>query len=108
VTGAGALSADLVIHAVVRSTKEPVTEESVRQALISSLHRALDWEISRLVTPPVGTGAGNLSLEDSAQVMVEVLSRAMATAAYPREVCIVVDSEEDKTLFDTLITRLPQ
>lgn len=108
VTGAGGLAADLVIHAVVRSIEEPVTEGSVRQALISALQRASDWEIARLAVPPIGTGAGNLALEDSARVMIEVFAQAMATAIYPREICIVVDSEEDKAVFDALMRKLPQ
>jgi O-acetyl-ADP-ribose deacetylase (regulator of RNase III) len=108
VTDAGDLAADMVIHAVVRSIDEPVTENRVRQALMSALQRAGDWEIERIATPPIGTGAGNLSAEDAARIMVEVLSRAMATATYPREVCIVVNSEEEKALFDTYLKRVPQ
>jgi O-acetyl-ADP-ribose deacetylase (regulator of RNase III) len=108
VTDAGDLAADVVIHAVVRSMDEPVTEGRVRQALISALQRAEDWEIARIATPPIGTGAGNLPIEDAARIMVDVLSRAMSTAVYPREVCIVVDSEEDKALFDSYLKRIPQ
>ena len=108
VTDAGNLAADMVIHAVVRSREEPVTESRVRQALISALQRAGDWQIARIATPPIGTGAGNLPIEDAAKIMVEVLSLAMATATYPQEVCIVVDGEEEKVLFDSYIKRLPQ
>ena len=63
---------------------------------------------SRIATPPIGTGPGNLSIEDAARVMVDVLSMAMASAIYPQEVCIVVDSEEDKDLFDSYLKRVPQ
>jgi O-acetyl-ADP-ribose deacetylase (regulator of RNase III) len=108
VTDAGELAADMVIHAVVRSVDEPVTEDRVRQALISALQRAGDWEIARIAMPPIGTGAGNLPIEDVARVMTQVLTQAMATATYPREVCIVVDSEEDKALFDAFLKRIPQ
>lgn len=108
VTDAGELAADMVIHAVVRSSDEPVTETGVRQALVSALQRAGDWQIARVSTPPIGTGAGNLSLEEAARIMVEVLSQAMATATYPKEVSIVVNGDEEKTLFDTYLRRLPQ
>jgi len=108
VTGAGDLTAEMVIHAVVRSVKEPVTKSSVRQALISAVQRAGDWEIARIATPPIGTGAGNLSIEDSATIMVGLLSETMATATYPREVCIVVECEEDKALFDAYLRKTPQ
>ncbi len=108
VTDAGDLAADMIIHAVVRSFDEPVTEGRVRLALISALQRAGDWQIARIATPPIGTGAGNLSIEEAARIMVEVLSLAMATATYPKEVCIVVDGEEEKHLFDTYLKRVPQ
>lgn len=108
VTDAGDLNADVVIHAVVRSENEPVTVGRVRQALTSALQRAQDWELERIATPPVGTGPGNLSIEDAARVMVEVLATAMASARYPREICIVVENEEDKDLFDTYLRRVPQ
>jgi O-acetyl-ADP-ribose deacetylase (regulator of RNase III) len=108
VTDAGELAADMVIHAVVRSVAEPVTESRVRQALMSALQRAGDWQIAKITSPPVGTGAGNLPIEESARIMVDVISRAMATAAYPKEVCIVVDGEEDKAVFDACIKRVPQ
>jgi O-acetyl-ADP-ribose deacetylase (regulator of RNase III) len=108
VTDAGELAADMVIHVVVRSEEEPVSETGVRQALTSALQRAGDWEIARITSPPIGTGAGNLPLEECARIMVDVLSRAMATATYPREVCIVVDGDEEKALFDAYIKRVPQ
>ncbi len=108
VTDAGDLAADMVIHAVIRSTDEPVTEGHVRQALISVLQRAGDWQIARIATPPIGTGAGNLLIEDAARIMIDVLSQTMSTSVYPREVCIVVENEEDKALFDTYLRRHPQ
>lgn len=108
VTDAGDVESAMVIHAVVRSVTVPVTEQSVRLALISALQRAGDWQLARLVTPPLGTGAGNLSIDDSAHIMVEVLAQAMATAAYPSEVCIVLENEEDRAVFDNYLKRIPQ
>ena len=108
VTDAGDLSADMVIHAVVRSSETPVTGASVRQALISALQRASDWEIARLATPPIGTGAGNLLMEEAARIMVDVLVQAMSSTAFPRDVYVVVESEEDKALFETYLQRRNQ
>ena len=98
----------MVIHAVVRSIDEPVTEGRVRQALISALQRAGDWHIARIATPPIGTGAGNLLIEDAARIMIDVLNQEMSTSTYPHEVCIVVESEEDKSLFDTYLRKTHQ
>ncbi len=108
VTDAGELAADMIIHAVVRSVEEPVSECRVRQALTSALQRADDWRLSKITTPPIGTGAGNLPIEESARIMVDVLARAMATATYPKEVCIVVNGDEEKALFDAHLKRVPQ
>ncbi len=108
VTAAGDLSADFVVHAVISSADLPVTIQQVRQAMISALQRVGDWQLARVAIPPVGTGAGNLQLEDAAQVMVEVISESMTAATCPREVLIVVDSEEDRAVFDLHLKRLPQ
>ncbi len=108
VTGAGELPTEFVIHAVIRSVQEPVSSAGVRRALTSALQRAVDWHFARVTVPPLGTGAGNLSVEEAAQVMVDVLSQHTAVAGYPTDVAIVVETEEDKHVFDTLLRRLPQ
>ncbi len=108
VTGAGELPTEFVIHAVIRSVNEPVTEAGIRRALTSALQRAVDWQFARVTVPPLGTGAGNLSVDDAARVMVDVLSQHAAVAAYPTDVAIVVETEEDKHVFDALLRRLPQ
>ena len=61
-----------------------------------------------MAVPPIGIGAGNLSLEEAARVMVEVLGQTMAAATYPHEVCIVVDREEDRAVFDAYLRKMPQ
>lgn len=47
-------------------------------------------------------------MEDAARIMVDVLGQAMATAEFPQEVCIVVDREEDRAVFEAYLKRLPQ
>ena len=108
VTGGGELPTEFVIHAVVRSITEPVSPAGIRRALTSALQRAVDWHFARVTLPPLGTGAGNLSVEDAAQVMIEVLARHLVAAPYPTDVTIVVENEEDKRVFDGWLRRLPQ
>lgn len=108
VTGGGDLAADLVIHAVICSTEEPVSPQHVRGALMSALQRAKDWQIRRLAVPPIGTGAGNLELEDVAQLTADILGTAMATADYPEEINIVVENEQDLAIFEAYLRRLPK
>jgi O-acetyl-ADP-ribose deacetylase (regulator of RNase III) len=108
VTGGGELAAEFVIHAVIRSVTEPVSPSAVRRALTSAMQRAVDWQLARVAVPPLGTGAGNLSLEDAARVMIDVLDQHTSVSEYPSDVAIVVESEADKQAFDYLLKRLPQ
>ena len=108
VTDAGDLAADFVVHAVICSTDQPVSEHYVKQALTSALQRAGDWRLARVAVPPMGTGAGNLDIETAAEAMVSVLGRAMGTATYPKEVYLVVEHEDDREVFNNCLKRLPQ
>jgi O-acetyl-ADP-ribose deacetylase (regulator of RNase III) len=106
VTGAGGdLAAEFVIHAVIQSDTEPATATSVRRAWQSALERAVDWSFARVSTPPLGTGAGNLSLEDASEIMVSVLKTHLTTADYPVEVTVVVESPVEREVFDAALRR---
>jgi O-acetyl-ADP-ribose deacetylase (regulator of RNase III) len=106
VTGAGGdLAAEFVIHAVIQSDTEPATATSVRRAWQSALERAVDWSFARVSTPPLGTGAGNLSLEDASEIMVSVLKTHLTTADYPVEVTVVVESPVEREVFEAALRR---
>jgi O-acetyl-ADP-ribose deacetylase (regulator of RNase III) len=92
VTGSGGLPVELIIHGVVSSDEEPVTRATVRLALMSALQRAVAFQIRELAIAPFGLGAGNLDIEESADVMVEVLSEHMRRAQYPAAVIIVAET----------------
>ncbi|HET9452703.1 MAG TPA: macro domain-containing protein [Gemmatimonadaceae bacterium] len=93
VTGAGDLGVQLLIHGVVASREEPVSRASVRAALVSTLHRVDAFRIRELAIAPFGLGAGNLDIEDSADVMIEVLREHMRRSQFPASVLIVAESE---------------
>ena len=105
VTGAGALGVELLIHAVVMSDHEPVTAGTVKRAVQSALQRASDWQIGRVAFPPFGLGAGNLDIEDSAQVMIETMRRHEAVAAWPTEITVVVENDDERAAFEWCLTR---
>lgn len=96
VTGAGDLAVQLLIHGVVSTDEEPVTRASVRAALISTLHRADAFQIRDLAIAPFGLGAGNLDIEDSADVMLEVLAEHMKRSGYPSSVVIVAETPHEE------------
>lgn len=98
VTGAGDLGAELLIHGVVCSDDEPVSRASVRQALVSALQRAVAFRIEAVAIAPFGLGAGNLDIEDSADVMVSVLTEHMKRAAYPATVVIIAETQIEEQI----------
>ena len=106
VTGAGGdLPAEFVVHAVIRSDTEPVTTTGVARAWLSALQRAQEWEFARLTVPPIGTGAGNLPVEAAADIMVSVLKRHLEGAAFPADVSFIVETEEDRIVFEAALRR---
>ena len=72
---------------------------------LSALQRAQEWEFARLTVPPIGTGAGNLSVEAAADIMVSVLKRHLEGAAFPADVSFVVETEEDRIVFEAALRR---
>ena len=105
VTGAGALGVDLLVHAVVTSRTEPVSRDTVRRATLSALHRADGWEIDHLAMAPFGLGAGNLDVEDSAEIMIDVITSFMRTGRRPHAVTIVVENDDEAEAFMALLDR---
>lgn len=99
VTGAGDIEADLMIHAVVMTDDEPVTKPGVHRAMTSALQRANDWKIARLAFTPFGLGAGNLDVDDAAQVMLSAISEHASHAAFPSVVTIVVENDIEAEAF---------
>ena len=93
VTNAGELRVELLIHGVVSSDTEPVTRATVRLALMSAMQRAVAFQIREVALAPFGLGAGNLDIEESADVMIDVLSEHMKRSPYPSSVVIVAETE---------------
>ena len=92
VTNAGDLQVELLIHGVVSSDDEPVTRATVRLALMSALQRAVAFQIRELAIAPFGLGAGNLDIEDSADVMADVLSEHMRRSHYPASIVVIAET----------------
>jgi O-acetyl-ADP-ribose deacetylase (regulator of RNase III) len=93
VTAAGELSVELLISGVVSSDTEPVTRATVRLALMSALQRAVAFQIREVAIAPFGLGAGNLDIEDSAEIMVDVLQEHMRKSSFPASVVIIAEND---------------
>lgn len=106
VTAAGGdLPAEFVIHAIILSRDEPISRRGVIRAWRSVLERAREWGFARLSVPPLGIGAGNLPLEDAAEILVSVFQERLDDAA-PSEVAIVVETEDQRQVFESVLRRL--
>lgn len=104
VTGGGDLAAPFVLHAVVRDRTTGTGREVVRRALVSAWQRAGDWGLSRIATPLIGAGAGQLSLEEAAELLAETFPHPGAGGC-PSELSIVVEREEDRALVEAIVQR---
>lgn len=104
VTGSGDLPAPFVLHVVIRDPDSGVQREVVRRALQSAWQRAADWELGVIASPLVGAGAGQLSLEESARLMVETFPPD--DRGCPFELNIVVDRDSDRELVEAIVRRI--
>jgi O-acetyl-ADP-ribose deacetylase (regulator of RNase III) len=100
ITSAGELAAQFMIHVIVRSMEEPVTSGGVRRGLDNGLRRIDEWGIQRLAMAPLGTGAGNLDVDDAAAIIVPALIERIRRGHPPRDVEIYVDSDYEKDVFE--------
>jgi O-acetyl-ADP-ribose deacetylase (regulator of RNase III) len=106
VTGAGDLPVELLIHGVVSSDDEPVTRTTVRQAMVSAMQRAVAFQIRELAVAPFGLGAGNLDIEDGAEVMIAVLTDHMRRSSYPERVVIIAETEMEEQVLRSRVAQL--
>jgi len=93
VTAAGDLPVELLVHAIVSSPTERVTREGVRRAFRSALERVHEWQLALVAVPPLGLGAGNLAIEESAALMAEELLRHRAE--FPRRLTVVAENDDE-------------
>ncbi len=106
VTGAGGdLPAEFVIHAIIRSETEPVSATGVAQAWRAALKQAQEWEFARVSTPPLGIGAGNLTLEDAAEIMVTELVAHRMRSSFPTDIALVVENDVEREVFEAAVRK---
>ena len=100
VTPAGDLTAELVVHAVLMTRAEPVSGGGVRRAVAAALRQASQWHIATLATPPLGTGAGQLTAEEAAETLLAAVWEHGRNAEHPTTVIVVVDTDAEREIFE--------
>ena len=103
VTGGGELPTQFVIHAIIRSGSEPVTQKGVRRALMSALERAVAWQFRAIALPLLGTGPGDLSAGDAAAIVCDVLKTHTREHTFPSDIRIVVQTHDDKDVVEHML-----
>jgi O-acetyl-ADP-ribose deacetylase (regulator of RNase III) len=103
VTGGGELSAGYVLHVVIADERGPAGWEQVRRALVSAWQRAGDWGLRRMAAPPVGVAGGQLSLEQSVELLVRTFS---GTSDGEMELRIVVDAAAERDVVEAIVRRM--
>lgn len=103
ITSAGNADAEFLVHVIVRSMTEPVSESVVQRSLQNALRRSVEWGIETLAVPPIGTGAGNLDAEEVSELMIPILLDHMAEAKYPAHVLLVTESEYERAAFEQIL-----
>ncbi len=102
VTGGGDLPAGFVLHVVVADERGPADRDRIRRALVSAWQRAGDWGLRRVAAPLVGVANGQLTIEESAGLLVETWPRSETDAA---ELTIVVDAAAQQAAVEALVRR---
>ncbi len=99
ITPGGKLDTDFLIHVILQSQEEAVGSAGLRSGLLNGLRRAQEWSLKTLALQPLGVGAGNLELEESASVTVSVILEHCRQYEFPREVVITVASDYEEDVF---------
>ncbi|MFP3947967.1 MAG: macro domain-containing protein [Longimicrobiales bacterium] len=106
VTPGGGLTVPFIIHVAVQAADEAVSEAGIARALLNGLRRASEWDMESVALPPLGTGAGNLTPETSAAVMLPVLKGHLEGEAHPSTATIVVPNGYEEEIFLATLARL--
>jgi O-acetyl-ADP-ribose deacetylase (regulator of RNase III) len=102
VTEAGDLAANMVIHAIIAGETEPASEVSVRRAMDSTLHRASAWHMTTVCLPLTDSGFGGISTEKAARLMVSAIRAHESTTGFPETLVVVVSSDRDKKMVESI------
>src|SRR5262245_4871069 len=100
VTGAGELMAGCVIHAASMPPGGAASEASVRRSMRAALDRARERGCRTLAVPALGAGVGGVSLQRSAEILLEEARRHLAGDTPLEEIRFVLFGEPAFRVFE--------
>jgi len=86
VTGAGALAARVVIHAVSLDRDRRTSGPAIATAVRSAMARAREQHVRTIAFPALGTGVGGFPLEEAARVTVATVRDELTHSPVVEEV----------------------
>jgi len=99
-TGSGQLPARHVVHAASREPGGATREEDLRAAVRRALEIVTEQGLESVAFPAIGTGGGGLSLQRSAEVMLEEAWRCLESETCLQEIRFVLRGELAYRVFE--------
>ncbi len=99
-TRGGGLPATWVFHAALMEPGGRASEDSLRAAFRACLALAEARQVERLAVPPLGVGEGGLSMQRSAEILLEEARGYFDATPKLEEIRFVLDGEPTYRLFE--------
>jgi O-acetyl-ADP-ribose deacetylase (regulator of RNase III) len=107
-TGGHSLPAAHVIHTVgpVWGGNERENEDQLARCYSNALEIAADRKFSRVCFPSISTGVYRFPLDRASTIAIETITDFLKNHAYPKEVIMVLFSEEDMFVYERALNKL--
>jgi len=92
-TPGGGSGADFIIHLVLQSPEEPLSAAGLERGLKNALRRASDFGLDSVALPLLGSGPGQLAVEVSAPLILQLLVQHRGEHGTPDRFLLVTESE---------------
>jgi O-acetyl-ADP-ribose deacetylase (regulator of RNase III) len=106
VTTAGSLKVNHVIHAAVMGQDQKTDDRKIAAATTNSLKRAVEWNLSSVALPALGTGVGHFPMADCARVMLEATVEFLQEPSTLQRVVFVLYDEGSYHAFRQELTNM--
>src|SRR5262245_39288348 len=107
ITGGGQLKARYVIHAASMHLGGLTSEESLRDATVNSLKRAVETHLTSVAFPAIGTGIAGFPLTRCAQVMLEEVKQHLKSSTTLEHVLFVLFDSPALHAFQQTLAAMP-
>ena len=106
VTGAGAMKAKFIVHAVGPKFQEPDLEGKLKKTTLSALKRAEEKGVTQIAFPPLGVGFYGVAPDVSARVMLDAFKEHTAGSTKLKEIIICVRDTRETAPFEKALASL--